>query len=740
MPTLGESSGDDRDHERYSVAGGPKESESKKLMELEQYWTDRVTYPTGKFNPAWLRNAAEQHNAMAKAVPAGSFERLTNPKPFTVTTKVLGAKGTKSLVKKTVRPQPSALSTTGWTSLGPAPLNMTGCSGCFNYTTTEGRVNDIVVDATTTTQGSIIAYAASVGGGIWKTTNCCNTSTNWTVTTDDPLLASSSVDSIAIDPNNHNTVYVGTGDLNFGSFGMGSTGIWKTTDGGNTWSVLGASVFGPDYLQPTGYFPQYQAVGKVRVDPNNSNNVVAGTKTGLYFSRDAGNTWTQCATDSFGSQRHDITGLELTDMGGGVTRVLAAVGTRGFPTYVQYDLGNNGANGLYAANMTLSGCPTFSPITTNANGFVYGTTVSKSPYVTGANMNADSGNPCNYPYLTAANATYCGNGSAGGTTTNGGTVNNLGRIDIAVAPSNPNVIYAQVCSINWNSDTGSSSGCNSVDGCQLGMWVSINGGGSWSFMNGSAGPSLAACSGATGSGSAGGGDYDQNWYDQAVKVDPNNPFRVWVSTFDVWMTSCGANCGVGSNWSQWYDTTCGYSFSGSAGPVHVDQHGLAFVPGSSDLLIATNDGGVHATSNASQAALNTLRPTWSNLDTGINAIEFYSGDISGNFATSSPSYANGGAQDNASESVSFTSSPTGPVAWQTGIGGDGFTARIDPQGTGPTQAAGTITLVTGGATAGQQFVIGGQTFTFQTAARSGAGQVTLNSSTTTEGAPTSSQP
>ena len=35
---------------------------------------------------------------------------------------------------------------------------------------------------------------------------------------------------------------------------------------------------------PPGQFPQYQAVGKVRVDPRNSNNVVAGTKTGLYFS------------------------------------------------------------------------------------------------------------------------------------------------------------------------------------------------------------------------------------------------------------------------------------------------------------------------------------------------------------------------------------------------------------------------------------------------------------------------
>ena len=98
------------------------------------------------------------------------------------------------------------------------------------------------------------------------------------------------------------------------------------------------------YTQPPGQFPQYNAVGKVRVDPNNSNNVVAGTKKGLYFSYDGGVNWTgPCTTNAFSTQRQDITGLELTNIGGGVTRIIAAVGVRGFPTFVQYDLGANGA-------------------------------------------------------------------------------------------------------------------------------------------------------------------------------------------------------------------------------------------------------------------------------------------------------------------------------------------------------------------------------------------------------------
>ena len=92
--------------------------------------------------------------------------------------------------------------------------------------------------------------------------------------------------------------------------------------------------------------------------------------------------------------------------------------------------------------------------------------------------------------------------------------------------------------------------------------------------------------------------------------------------------------------------------------VHVDQHALAFVPGSSDILLAGNDGGIHGTINASTAALNTTRPTWFNMDTGLNAIEFYSGDISGNFATSATPSAVGGAQDNGPSSVTFSGTPT----------------------------------------------------------------------------------
>src|SRR4051812_8685614 len=564
-------------------------------MELAAF--DRLSYPTGRFDPAWVRVALAQDSRMERAVPGGI--------PF--------SRSEKSA-------SPLALDPSHFTSLGPSPLRMTGCSGCFSYGQTEGRVNDIAIDPVTTN----VAYIGTVGGGVWKTTTCCNGSTSWAPVTDDPVISTISISTITIDPNNHNTIYAGTGDLNFGGYSMGSQGVLKSTDAGAHWTMLAPDIFGAMLPEPAGQFPQYQAVGKVRVDPRNSNNVVAGTKTGLYFSYDAGASWTgPCTTNNFNTMRQDITGIVLTDTGS-ATRILAAVGVRGFATTVQFNLNQNGANGIYQGTMPTSGCPgDFVPITTNANGW------------TGTNVTSGTA------YVSA------------------GTGNQAGRIELAVAPSNPNYIYAQVQSITPNTN----GGCGSAAGCQYGAYRSTDGGMTWSQIAGSTGAALLNCTG-------GAGDYPQNWYDQAIAVDPNNPDRVFFSTFDIWFWQNGN--------PTWNDTSCGYS-GGSV--VHTDQHALAFVPGSSSVLLAGNDGGVHGTTNADLATLAT-DPTWFNMDTGLNTIEFYSGDISPNFATSAPPPANGGPQDKGSASVTFTGSPTGPVQWQMGKGGDGFYARLDPVGTG----------------------------------------------------------
>src|SRR4029077_6625551 len=84
------------------VPGANVQDEATGLTRLEQYWNDRVTYPTGRFNPAWVRAAAAQHARMPSSVPFGQHLKLNVANP-------------------------NALSTTSFTALGPQPERMTGC-------------------------------------------------------------------------------------------------------------------------------------------------------------------------------------------------------------------------------------------------------------------------------------------------------------------------------------------------------------------------------------------------------------------------------------------------------------------------------------------------------------------------------------------------------------------------------------------------------------------------------------
>src|SRR5205085_11180686 len=114
--------------------------------------------------------------------------------------------------------------------------------------------------------------------------------------------------------------------------------------------------------------------------------------------------------------------------------------------------------------------------------------------------------------------------------------NKLGRIDIAVAPSNSNYIYAQVQAIASQSSCG-------AQGCQLGAWRTTDGGTTWTQIPGSDGASLTDCE-------DGAGDYPQNWYDQGVAIDPNNPNRAFFDTFEVWFWDGGSPATSALPWND----------------------------------------------------------------------------------------------------------------------------------------------------------------------------------------------
>ena len=188
-------------------------------------------------------------------------------------------------------------------------------------------------------------------------------------------------------------------------------------------------------------------------------------------------------------------------------------------------------------------------------------------------------------------------GTASGTPVYQAGGNTLGRIDMAIAPSNPSYIYAQVQAIN-------PGGGALQRGGQLGVWRTTDGGTTWQQRSGASG--LTGCD----------GDYNQNWYDQGLAVDPNNPETVFMDTFDIWRSTNGG--------TTFTDLTCGYAGGTS---VHVDQHALAFRPGSSSVLLTGSDGGAYVSLNA-----NSGTPAFTQINSSLNTIEFYSGDITANFA------------------------------------------------------------------------------------------------------------
>lgn len=362
------------------------------------YWAVRLAYGGDprrmRFEPRWLIDAKQQDLRVASGVPSGArtYTRAAD--------------------------SAFALDPDAFTLLGPKPLVGEG----FGVGNNAGRVNVVVSDP----DDPAIAYLGADGGGLWKTTNCCSAATTWEVKTDFPELSSMAIGDITLDPNDANVVYAGTGDLRYGSFSFGSAGLLKSTDKGETWQVLGEDVFNPFYGPSANGFPQYQSIGKVVVDPNDSDNVIVGTKTGLFFSYDAGANWAgPCYTNAFssgaGAQRQDMTALLAIDRGGS-TVLYAGVGTRGLPTPVQPDLVNNGANGVYRAAMPASGCPADSDWTLLANGFPAGT----------------------------------GNGTPNAT---------RGRLELALAPSDTMVLYAMFA--------------HATNRNVLGVWRSADGGDTW---------------------------------------------------------------------------------------------------------------------------------------------------------------------------------------------------------------------------------------------------------------------
>jgi hypothetical protein len=179
---------------------------------------------------------------------------------------------------------PPALSALQWTNIGPAPI----VNGQIpDRGPVSGRITALAADPS----NASVIYIATAGGGVWKTTDA---GVSWTPLTDNqPLLF---MGAIAVAASNSQVIYAGTGEADNSADSFYGDGILKSADGGQTWALEGSTQFNRRAISqiavdPTDANTVYAAVTDF---PFVSNGLEGNT--GIWKSTDGGTTWTNTTT------------------------------------------------------------------------------------------------------------------------------------------------------------------------------------------------------------------------------------------------------------------------------------------------------------------------------------------------------------------------------------------------------------------------------------------------------------
>lgn len=384
-----------------------------------------------------------------------------------------------------------------------------------------------------------------------------NSGGNWVPLTDSqPTLA---IGSVAFAPSDSRTIYAGTGNANYGSRAHAGQGILKSTDGGASWTMLGVSTF------------RATSVGVIRVDPANADIAVAVTSRA-----NSGRNDEQFANGSrppaFGVHRS-------TDGGATWTRTLDGEST------------------------TLETDPT---------DFNNQFTAISLPVTFGS---------YSVPVPPAPRGVY--------RSTNGGRTwavvpgpwsgARIGRIVLAIAPSNRNTLYVSVQGADQRLH-----GLYRTDSAWAvtPTWVQVPTNGNWSVS----GTSYADYCGSTCTST------------HLLSVDPVDPNTVYAGGVSLWRCD---NCSTAPTWTDIGSTA------------HAGQRCIAW---SGDRLIACTDGGVFSRS--------TRIGPWQSNNQGLQVTRFSGGALH----PTDPNIAAGGTLDNG---LAFW---TGSGVWQAGPAYDGEVA------------------------------------------------------------------
>lgn len=220
--------------------GGP-------LAYAMQDWAHRI-YPAEEIPFETPLRSAEAWNKMEARRPAITALNPQNPFLFW------------RLAGPSIAPQPAVLSFTG------APY------------TTSGRVTGLALNPANCTPAACRLWVATAGGGVWRTDNALAQPPNWTFVSQS--FATNAIGTLVYDAPN-NTLYAGTGEPNVSADSEAGLGVYKSTDGGNNWTLL-ASQIGPiTTTSPgTGANGTYtgnaflgRAISSITVDPTNPNHL-----------------------------------------------------------------------------------------------------------------------------------------------------------------------------------------------------------------------------------------------------------------------------------------------------------------------------------------------------------------------------------------------------------------------------------------------------------------------------------
>jgi formylglycine-generating enzyme required for sulfatase activity len=433
-------------------------------------------------------------------------------------------------------------------------------------------------------------------------------------------LAAGRVAALAVDPAN----------ASHWLLGAAQGGIWETKNSGSTWSprtdsqnslAMGAIAFAPSSPGLV-----YAGTG----EPNFRGDDYAGA--GLLVSHNGGTTWqmlnSQFAQSSFSAVRVDpgnSSSLAVATVRGGAGVTDPASGNNPIPTAP--------SRGVF---VSADGGAHFTQVLTGE-----ATDLQTSP----ANFNQQYAG-LGEIYGASPNGVYRtlnGWGSSqliSGPWTSLVTPTQMGRIALAIAASNPNVLYVAIAQKRFNYDAG-----------LLGIWETSNAWDPTPTWTQIPNPSPSDV------------NYDPNvgfdqlfWYHLALLVDPTDPTSLYLGELNIWQ------CRFHLSWhlaAQGWDPV----------DLHADQHALAWVPTANNTLslLAGNDGGVWLSAPMPINALASAGSPWQDLNTGLATLQIYKGAVD---PTGNSHLSLAGCQDNG------TAVYKGQNVWALVFGGDGADCTI----------------------------------------------------------------